>query len=355
MATREQRQEYLGLIKDQISELSSIDPQKLGRREELSQEINFEGAVEPIQELFDMVSPLLDRSLDRLPYEELGKIHSSFKTLLSFIEQIKSFKLTGQEKPDEACQSIINNINGSQDAIMQNLVMPLAFTATQATDYAKVEREARGTLSQIKEEHSRIVNLTHRVETDAKAGLEAVQKQVAESGVSANAQVFRAESKTHADLAKAWLNKTYWFSGITISVAIAFFSLVFFYQPKSTPEAIQYVFAKLILLSTLMFALIWCAKNYKSHKHNETLNNHRANALNTFQTFYTGTSDTQVKNTILLQAAHAAFSNRSTGYEATHEKDGQPTTQVIDIFGKSVTPITKASQTGASTTYASTT
>lgn len=349
MATREQRQEYLDLINEQIAELSKIDPQKLGRREALSQEINFEKAVAPLQELFDVVSPLFDRSLERLPHSELGKIHGAFKTLLNFVEQIKNFKLTGQEKPDEACQAIIDNINGSQDSIMQNLVIPLAFTATQATDYAKVEREARGTLSQIKEEHSRIVDFTQKIETDAKAGLEAVQKQVAEAGVSSNAQVFREESETHSGLAKKWLTKTYWFSGITIFVSVAFYVLVFFYKPKTTPEAIQYVFAKLILLSTLMFALVWCAKNYKSHKHNETLNKHRANALNTFQTFYEGTSDIHIKDTILLQAANAAFTNRSTGYESNPEQDGQQGPQIVDLAGKVAVPISKVGQSGTGT------
>ena len=93
--------------------------------------------------------------------------------------------------------------------------------------------------------------------------------------------------------------------------------------------------AKVLVLSTLSFGVLWCARNYKSQKHNETLNKHRANALMTFRAFVEGTSDVRVKDAILLQAAQAAFSGRPTGFDAA-ERDAQTINPVVEILGKTL-------------------
>jgi len=124
-------------------------------------------------------------------------------------------------------------------------------------------------------------------------------------------------------------------ASVTFIVATFFVILSFKYTPSSTAEAIQYIVSKLILLSTLSFAIYWCSKNYRSSKHNETLNKHRANALMTFKAFVEGSNDNQVKDAILLHAAQAAFVNRQTGYES-QEKDTQSINPVVEILGKSV-------------------
>ncbi len=105
---------------------------------------------------------------------------------------------------------------------------------------------------------------------------------------------------------------------------------------KRPAAAIQYVVSKLILLSTLSFGIFWSARNYKSSKHNETLNKHRANALMTFRAFVEGSGDQQIKEAILLQAAQAAFVNRQTGYDG-QEKESQTINPVVEILRKTIT------------------
>jgi len=95
------------------------------------------------------------------------------------------------------------------------------------------------------------------------------------------------------------------------------------------------VVAKLLVLSTLSFVVLWCARNYRSQKHNETLNKHRANALMTFRAFVEGTLGDRVKDAILLQAAQAAFSGRPTGFDAP-EKESQTINPVVEILGKTL-------------------
>lgn len=119
-------------------------------------------------------------------------------------------------------------------------------------------------------------------------------------------------------------------------LAVYFFIASFYYKPTSLQEVIQYIVTKVILLSTLSFGIFWCARNYKAEKHNQTLNQHRANALMTFRAFVEGTDDVRVKDAILIQAAQAVFTPRPTGFDSP-EKEAQAISPIVEILGKSIT------------------
>jgi len=105
--------------------------------------------------------------------------------------------------------------------------------------------------------------------------------------------------------------------------------------PDAVAGSIQIAVSKLIVLSTLSLFTVWCAGNYKSEKHNETLNRHRANVLKTFQTFIEGASDERIKDAILTHAAQSAFSPRPTAFGGT-EHEPQRINPVVEILGKSI-------------------
>ncbi len=218
---------------------------------------------------------------------------------------------------------------------MNPLLLPLAFTATQATDYAKIEREAKGYHATMKAEAEKLSGFIANARQEAQHALAAVKEQAAEAGVSTNAQIFLKEAENHGKVATKWMKATIWSAVLTFAFAIAALITAIFYQPPGTGAAIRYVVAKLIVLSTLSFGVLWCARNYKAQKHNETLNKHRANALMTFRAFVEGTSDDRVKDAILLQASQAAFAGRPTGFDAP-DKGSQTINPVVEIMGKSI-------------------
>lgn len=254
--------------------------------------------------------------------------------LSTLIKKVNDFTLN-QNTPADVCKAIINEIKNAYDNIMEPLTIPLAYTATQATDYAKIEREAKGYHTTMREEAESFRELLNSYKTDAEKALQAVKAQAAEAGVSTNAQIFLEDSGAHSKIARKWLIATIAVSVVTLLIAIIFVFVSFKYKPETTAAAIQYVVSKLILLSILSFGIFWCAKNYKSSKHNETLNKHRANALMTFRAFVEGSDDDKIKEAILLQASQAAFANRPTGYES-QEKESQTINPVVEILGKSL-------------------
>lgn len=290
MATPEQRAEKIEEAKALLEELAGQKATSLARTEELSRDINFSEAVPSFEEMLDIVKQLNQRSIDRLSFNQINIIISTCTNLKNLIIKVNAFNLN-QNTPADVCKGIIQEVKNSYDTIMEPLTVPLAFTATQATDYARIEREAKGYHSTMKEEAEDFKNLLESYKIDAEKALQAVKDQAAEAGVATNAQIFLTDSSNHARTAKNWLTATIWVSGITLAVAVVFVIISFKYQPATTAAAIQYVVSKLILLSTLSFGIYLCAKNFKSSKHNETLNKHRANALMTFRAFIEGSSD----------------------------------------------------------------
>lgn len=340
IVTPDARQERLTVVQTLLAELASIDPQSLGRKEDLSASINFDEAVPALTELLDIVRQLNDRDISRLPTHQLDQVFSGASQLESQIKQVKQFDLN-TNTPGDTCRSIIASIKQSYDAVMSPLILPLAFTATQATDYPKIEREAKGCLATMQEEARALQEHLEAVREQADTALSAVKEQAAEAGVATNAHIFATNAKSHSEAAKKWLKATIIAGIITVIVAIIGVLTAFVYHPPTTGAAIQYVVAKVILLSMLSFVLVWCSRNHKAHKHNETLNEHRANALMTFRAFVEGTSDAAVKDALLLHAAQAAFAPRPTAFDS-NETDHQPINPVVEIFGKALAQSAKA-------------
>ena len=334
MPTVEQRAEQLQGVKEKLKELVVLDPKALARTTDLSPDINFKAAVPHFEEMLDVCKQLSERDLSRLTHRQLSTMSSAFDQLSSLINQVKEFTLN-QNTPGDVCNDIVASIADAYDGVMDPLLLPLAFTATQATDYAKIEREAKGYHATMQKETEELSSFISSARTEAERALAAVKEQAAEAGVSTNAQIFVGVAKQHEAASGKWLKATVRLTVVTLVVALAALIAAFLYQPTNVAATIQYVVAKLLVISTLSFGVLWCARNYRSERHNETLNRHRANALMTFRAFVEGSGDDRIKDAILLQAAQAAFSGRPTGFDSP-ERESPTINPVVEILGKSL-------------------
>jgi hypothetical protein len=335
MATEKERQELRSEVEGLLKELSAIHATSLGRRHELSPDINFEEVVPDFQIMLDVVRQLNDRDLSRIPHQELNKIKNGLDHLKRQIQQVHEFTLM-QENPGNTQKAICDQVKNIYDSAVQPLMITLAFTATQATDYAKLEREAQGFHTRLKEEFEAFKKTLAEQRREAEEALVAIKEQAAEAGVSAYAQNYSTQADEHNRASVKWFWATIITTAITFVVAIIGVVVAFVYTPSGVPEAIQYTVAKVIVLSVLSFAILWCARNYRSEKHNETLNRHRANSLGTFRTFVAGTQDSATKNAILLFCAQAAFAHQPSGYDTHEGRENPPqiVNPVVELLGK---------------------
>jgi len=334
MAGLAQRKKVHQALMEKIADLAAIDPKSLARTSDLSPDINFREAVPHFEEMLELCKQLSQRDLARLTHPQLSALSGGCEKLSNLITQVQDFTLN-QNTPGDVCQKIITSVKNAYDDVMDPMLLPLAFTATQATDYAKIEREAKGYHATMKSEAEQLSKFIANARSEAERALAAVKEQAAEAGVSTNAQIFVGDADKHDKTAKTWLIWTILTASLTFLAASGAVFAAFVYHPSDLGATIQYVVSKLLVLSTLTLTVFWCARNYRSQKHNATLNKHRANALMTFRAFVEGTSDERVKDAILLHASQAAFSSRPTGFDSP-EQDSPSVNPVVEIVGRTL-------------------
>jgi hypothetical protein len=81
-----------------------------------------------------------------------------------------------------------------------------------------------------------------------------------------------------------------------------------------TATLLQQTIARILIVTLVYTAVVWCGRNYFAARHNYTVNRHRRNAMQTFQAFVAGSDDSGTRDFILRQAAQCAFSPQQSGY-----------------------------------------
>jgi hypothetical protein len=165
--------------------------------------------------------------------------------------------------------------------------------------------------------------------SEMESTLQKVRQAAAEVGVAQHATHFKDEAEAHEKQAGKWLTRTVWAAIATIGWGAASF---FIHPENETAKIIQFAVAKLIILSALYYALVWCARNYNAHRHNYVVNKHRQNSLSTFETFVKAAGDdVDTKNAVLLQATQSIFSGQASGYIGK-ESDSETPNKFIEIM-----------------------
>jgi hypothetical protein len=154
--------------------------QRFPRTSDLSPDINFKEAVPHFEEMLELCKQLSQRDLARLTHQQLVAISGACDRLSNLIKEVQDFTLN-QNTPGDVCKKIITSVSNAYDDVMNPLLLPLAFTATQATDYAKIEREAKGYHATMKAESEDLEYFIREARSEAAKALAAVKEQAAEA------------------------------------------------------------------------------------------------------------------------------------------------------------------------------
>jgi hypothetical protein len=119
-------------------------------------------------------------------------------------------------------------------------------------------------------------------------------------------------------------NKSFW-RWLTAFLAFTGVTYLLIAQDKILHQTTRVSVANLLANEILQLATVafpfylmtFCAKNAASHKHNYIVNLHRRSALSTANIFADLAGSESLKNSILFQAATAAYESRPTGFEKT--------------------------------------
>lgn len=165
---------------------------------------------------------------------------------------------------------------------------------------------------------------------EIEAALEAAKKASAESGLSAQAQHFDGLRAAHRIMSTRWLVASVAAAAAWFVAAGLMYGGLHRISADSVSHTIVNASFRFILLSVGLIIVVWCARTSRHHKHNEILNEHRATALSTFESFVEAAERTETREAVLLQATSSIFSVQPTGFGTDGDSAKPPS--VIEIL-----------------------
>ncbi len=325
MFTKEQREEKINELTKIIEEILNLNIEKdLVRKEELGIKLNFEEHRDKFNEIVLTSKKIKEVKLNALVDNFLEKLLSQFRSLKNTLDNIKEFNPQEQSADKK---NIEDNFLSQYNTWFENIYSIIIFLDYKNLNFENIKLEA----NKAKNEVGKIKTEIESKNKELDSVLKKAKQSAGEIGVASYADFFGEEAKEHKKT--SW----WWFCAVIVTtlLTIGWGVILFFWTidaNTTVAESIQVALAKLVVLSTLYYSIIWTTKNYNAHNHNSIVNRHRKNSLNSFETFIKASEDDQqTKNAVLLQAAKAIYTAQSTGYN-NNDSDTGGSNQIIEIL-----------------------
>lgn len=317
--------------------LCNVDVNALGRSKELGNKFGFEDLIPQIKLAIKMAAQLRDQGVDSLPHKHTELLISDVSKVKDRIDEIREFSVDNLDDPRLARDFIIDTTKVDCENLRNSFMLPLAYTYIQMGDSGAIKTQIREASSEISHATGQFNKQMDEVRVESLSLLDEIRERAKAAGVSSHSELYSKQADSHKVSARWWFWATLLIVGVTLAAAAWGTWFTYNHPPKTTPESIQLVSSKVIILSLLSFSILWCSRNHKSHKHNETIYRNRANSMGTFQTFMSGTTDEATRNAILMFVAQSAFSQSATGYDKSEGGSDHPAqivSPIVDIMSK---------------------
>lgn len=287
-------------LRSELGKLNSLEANELVPADELGQDPDFQDGRPYIQRILRLFRDLSEVNLDMLSMQNLQSLLRAAKEasrLFSAIED--SAQSTPSKNRTQNRSHLINRIRHQYTFWYAESAPVIAYSAWQDTNIDRLEQDLRSVAAKV--------------------------------GVVHHALHFRNEASQHDKAARKWL----W---VVVGLAVLTVVLSGFYIAQAleptelrTAQAIQLAVAKVLLFSFFFGAVVWAARVYRSHRHNFVVNQHRQNALTSFETFVKAARDDQTKSAVLIEATRCIFSPQASGYADSPAADPS-TPRVMEII-----------------------
>lgn len=315
-----------------LAPITSLSPDSLVRSSELGTSLDFSKGTAVFERTIRLFRDLEQSNLDNVPANVIQELITSANEANASFEQIKSFNPAGQANPAQVRDSLIQQVANQYQTHFSRIAPIIAYSVRKGTDFDVLESQARGALAEVNRLKGELNQTGKSLVDEAQSALEQVKRAAAEVGVAQHAIHFKEEAGSHKKSSIVWL-------GITAAFALA--TLVYggwniwYYMTKpveyTLAQGIQLGVSKLIVFVVLYFGIVWSGRIYRAQIHNFVVNQHRQNALSTFETFVKAASDPQTKDAVLIQATQSIFAPQSTSFGSS-EVESSASPQVLEII-----------------------
>jgi len=253
---------------------------------------------------------------------EVAMIH--LEPALKLVQQIPQ---NGPELTSKA-NEVRPQLNG---ALAQLISFGLTVVEKEEDQLAGIQQKADALLAAQKTEYDKVIADARAAITTANQAAATATESAKKVGVTVHMTAFALAR----DSSRRW---SYAWATLAAVVACGLLGKVAYDIHNGSgppnPQGSWYVagnlshyLARALLVSLVSYVLVFCTKNFRAAKHNETVNGHRASALATFDTLRSaGTSS--VDDAITLHVAEAVFVAQPSGYD----ESGTPETHLAELL-----------------------
>lgn len=129
---------------------------------------------------------------------------------------------------------------------------------------------------------------------------------------------FSKTAETHRAAARKWFRGTVVLALLTLAASVVSVGMAYA-SPAGRSNELEMTAAKTLTVAVLTSATIWAGLNYRSHRHNAVVNEHRSDALGSFDAFWNAANTKEAKDAVLVQASNAIYLPQQSGFAG---KDG---------------------------------
>lgn len=287
-------------LRSELGKLNSLEANELVPADELGQDRDFQDGRPYIQRILRLFRDLSEVNLDMLSMQNLQSLLHAAKEASRLISAIEnSAQSTPSKNRIQNRSHLIDRIRHQYTFWYAESAPVIAYSAWQDTDIDRIEQDLRNVAAKV--------------------------------GVVHHALHFRNEASQHDKAARKWLWVVVGLAVLTVVLSGLYIAQALEPTELGTAQAIQLAVAKILLFSFFFGAVVWAARVYRSHRHNFVVNQHRQNALTSFETFVKAARDDQTKSAVLIEATRCIFSPQASGYADSPAADPS-TPRIMEII-----------------------
>ena len=319
-----------------LERMRTFDSSTLVREAELGTVKNFQRAIEPADRLVALYKRLSPAALPDFSADKLAEVKSRANADYNILNQILSFD---PDRTSAERDSIITQLTDTYAPTFNVLHPLIAYSLHRAADFQRLDSDARATLQSIQDRANQLTLELEGAKGEAARILDEVRAIAAETGVSQQASYFRDAANIHNEQAAVWRKRVVTLACATAAFAVA--SMVIhklpFLRPESVYDTVQIAISKILIFAVLSYVLYLAARNFLSHTHNEIVNRHRQQALQTYQALVDAAAQSANRDIILNHAAACIFGPQSTGYSSDGPNQAPSAKSVVELLGSNMT------------------
>ncbi|HAQ71340.1 MAG TPA: hypothetical protein DCR48_10240 [Flavobacteriales bacterium] len=298
--------------------LVGYDSERIYTRPEWGSILSFEPFRQDFERSFGLARIFSTLPYNLLPDAQLNAIGTAVETASNHFAQIDSFDSATANNPQNLVQSLGNTAKTHADSITVQMAQWISYLAYQKGDVSqnisKLEEAISNGEGIVSDAMGRIVIEERKM----KKIIQQAQDFAGDKGVTIFTEQFNSSAQENKDEANSWIKITAGIFSLTLVLII-----VFMYQLMGVSEWYEWA-SRATLVGVLVTGGMWCGKTYRILRHQQTINQHKANSLKSFLLFRDAAdNDEATRNAVLMETTKSIFSSASSGFvsEAGNQKE----------------------------------